>query len=113
MARLLNEADVFADFSSYQALGITAQEAMACGTAVIVPQKGGTNAYARDGENCLVINSSSHRACRTAVAHLIEDQALRTRLQARGIEDACAFYPEKPTYNILTLLFGASKVEAA
>jgi glycosyltransferase involved in cell wall biosynthesis len=113
MARLLNEVDVFADFSSYQALGITAQEAMACGAAVIVPQKGGTSAYARDGENCFVIDSSSRRACRTAVAHLIEDEALRKLLQARGIDDACAFYPEKPTFNILTALFGTSKAGAA
>jgi glycosyltransferase involved in cell wall biosynthesis len=113
MARLLNEADVFADFSSYQALGITAQEAMASGAAVIVPQRGGTRAYARDGENCLVINSSSRRACRKAVARLIDDEALRTRLQAQGIDDACAFYPEKPTYNILTALFGTPQARAA
>ncbi|HSD84138.1 MAG TPA: glycosyltransferase family 4 protein, partial [Anaerolineae bacterium] len=113
MARLLNEVDIFADFSSYQALGITAQEAMACGAAIIVPQRGGTSAYARDGINCLVVNSASRRACRTALTHLIEDAALRTRLQTQAIDDACAFYPEKPTFNILTALFGTPKAEAA
>ena len=30
--------DVFADFSNYQAMGLTAMEAMCCGAAVIVPQ---------------------------------------------------------------------------
>jgi GT2 family glycosyltransferase/glycosyltransferase involved in cell wall biosynthesis len=113
MARLLNEVDIFADFSSYQALGITAQEAMASGAAVIVPQQGGASAYARDGGNCLVINSSSRRACHKAVSRLVDDEALRTRLQAQGLADACAFYPEKPTYNILTALFGTPQAGAA
>jgi GT2 family glycosyltransferase/SAM-dependent methyltransferase len=105
MARLLNEVDIFVDFSSHQALGITAQEAMACGVAVIVPARGGTSCFARDGENCLVVDTSSPQACEQALRRLIEDHKLRAHLQSNAIHDVTAFYPEKPTFNILDALF--------
>ncbi len=105
MAQFLNEVDIFVDFSSHQALGITAQEAMACGVDVVVPARGGVDSYARQGENCLVVDTSSRSACEKALQRLIEDDALRARLQKNAIFDACAFYPEKPAFNILDALF--------
>ncbi len=105
MARLLNEVDIFVDFSSHQALGITAQEAMACGVAVIVPARGGTSCFAREGENCLVVDTSSPQACEQALRRLVEDHKLRAHLQSNAIHDVTAFYPEKPTFNILDALF--------
>ncbi len=106
VARLLNEVDVFLDLSSHQAMGLTALEAMACGAAVVVPQQGGATSFARHGENSLVIDTASHRACRQAVQRLIEDHALRQRLQQQALRDVCAFFPERPASNILEVLFG-------
>lgn len=107
VARLLNEVDVFMDFSSYQAMGLTALEAMACGATVIVPERGGAASFARHGENSLVIDTSSAEACWQALQRLIEDHDLRSRLQRNALVETCDFFPERPALNILRALFDA------
>lgn len=106
VARLLNEVDVFVDFSSHQAMGLTALEAMACGAAVIVPALGGATSFARHGENSLVVDTSSRRACMSALRQLVDDHELRRRLQRQALQDVCAFFPERPAYRLLEVLFG-------
>ena len=105
-ARLLNEVDVFVDFSAHQAMGLTALEAMACGAAVIVPQKGGAVSFARDCENSLVVDTSSAEACWGGLQRLIEDHELRARLQQQALRDVCQYYPERAAYAILATLLG-------
>jgi GT2 family glycosyltransferase/glycosyltransferase involved in cell wall biosynthesis len=107
-AWLLNEIDVFLDSSSFQAMGLTALEAMACGAAVVVPRNGGTASYARQEENCLVVDSSSPQQCLDAARRLVEDRALRDRLGRRAVDDVCAYFPERAAYNILESLFASS-----
>ena len=107
MARLLNEVDVFVDFSSHQAMGLTALEAMACGNAVVVSGRGGAWTYARDGENCLLVDTTSPEACRAAVERLVEDHELRRAMGAAAIEDVSQYFPEAPALRILEALFGA------
>lgn len=106
VARFLNEADVFVDFSSHQAMGLTALEAMACGATVIVPIHGGATSFARHDENSLVIDTSSPEACWQALQKLIENDELRSRLQRKALVDACDHFVERPAYNILSALFG-------
>lgn len=106
VARLLNEVDVFIDVSSYQAMGLTALEAMACGAAVLVPAHGGATSFARHGENSLVVDTASRRACASALQQLVSDHELRRRLQQRAVREVCTFYAERPAYNILEVLFG-------
>jgi glycosyltransferase involved in cell wall biosynthesis len=105
-ARLLNDADIFVDFSSYQAMGLTALEAMCTGAATIVPAKGGADTYARHGVNSLMVDTSSQEACLAALRQLIEDHALRSQLQRHAIIDAAGHYPERTAFNILQALFG-------
>lgn len=105
VARLMNEVDVFVDFSSHQAMGLTAMEAMACGTAVIVPQKGGAACFAQHEENCLEVDTLSAQASWQALQRLIEDHTLRARLQQRALLDLAEFHPERPAFNILSALF--------
>jgi GT2 family glycosyltransferase/glycosyltransferase involved in cell wall biosynthesis len=105
VAALMNDADIFVDFSEYQAMGLTALEAMGCGAAVIVPQRGGSVSFARNGENSLVVDTASPSECWRAVQRLIEDHALRARLQRNALADVCNFYSELPAYNILSALF--------
>jgi GT2 family glycosyltransferase/glycosyltransferase involved in cell wall biosynthesis len=105
VARLMNEVDVFVDFSSHQAMGLTAMEAMACGVAVIVPQRGGAACFARHEENCLIVDTLSPEACWKALQRLVEDHALRARLQKNALIDLCDYYPERPAFNILSALF--------
>jgi GT2 family glycosyltransferase/glycosyltransferase involved in cell wall biosynthesis len=106
VAGLLNTADIFVDFSTHQAMGLTALEAMACGAAVVVPVRGGTGEFARDGENALAVDTMSEAACEGALRRLIEDRALRARLQAAALQDVVAFYPERAAFNIAGALFG-------
>jgi glycosyltransferase involved in cell wall biosynthesis len=105
MARFFSQMDVFADFSSYQAMGLTALEAMACGAAVIVPQEGGSISFARHGENALLTDTHDERKCFESLAALIEDNNLRQKIQQVGLFDACAYYPEKAAFNMLQLIF--------
>ena len=105
IAALFNEVDIFVDFSSYQAMGLTAMEAMCCGAAVIVPKRGGALSYLRHGENGFVVDTGSSEACRTALEQLVMDEKLRVRLQRQATLDICQTFPERAAYNILTAIF--------
>ena len=105
VARFMNEVDIFVDFSSHQAMGLAALEAMACGAAIIVPSRGGAVSFARDGENALVVDTSSPDACWQALKCLIEDHNLRSRLQRNALIDVCDVFPERPAFQILGALF--------
>ncbi|WP_414526889.1 glycosyltransferase [Nodularia chucula] len=105
LAFLLNEIDIFVDFSSFQAMGLTAMEAMACGAAVIVPKTGGASSFAIHGKNSLIVDTSSQEACFNELNSLILDQNLRQKLQQTAINDICQYFPEKAAYNILNSLF--------
>ena len=106
MAALLNEMDVFADFSSYQAMGLTAMEAMSCGVAVILPRAGGAASFAVDEENALIVDTSDERECYKALERLVVDHDLRRQLQRRALVDVVRFSPENAAFNILQALFG-------
>ncbi len=112
VARLVNEADIFVDFSSHQAMGLTALEAMACGAGVIVPAHGGASDFARHEENSLVVDTSSAEACWQGLQRLVEDDNLRAGLQKRALADICGFFPERPAFAILKTLFTAEESKA-
>jgi glycosyltransferase involved in cell wall biosynthesis len=105
---LLNEVDIFVDFSSYQAMGLTAMEAMACGAAVIVAQEGGAGSFARHSENSLKVDTASYDACVAALNCLVSNEQLRVRLQQQGITDICQHFPERAAHNMLNTLFPAN-----
>jgi GT2 family glycosyltransferase/glycosyltransferase involved in cell wall biosynthesis/uncharacterized coiled-coil protein SlyX len=105
IASLLNDIDIFADFSVFQAMGLTAMEAMSCGAAVVVPKEGGAESFARDEINSLVIDTCSEEACLTAMDRLVKDEQLRNRLQQKAIGDICQYFPEKAALKILSTLF--------
>ncbi len=112
MPTLLGGADIFVDFSTWQAMGMTAMEAMAMGTAVVITRHGGPGVFARDGENCLLVDAHDAEACLAALERLVVDEDLRRRLQVQGIQDICHFYPERAAFNMLNSLFGP-EIDAA
>ncbi len=105
VARLMNEIDIFVDFSQHQAMGLSALEAMACGAAVIVPQNGGAVEFVKDGQNGLVVDTSSLNVCWKGLQRLIEDSGLRRRIQEQALADVCQYFPERAAHNILKVLF--------
>ncbi len=108
-AELLREADVFCDFSEWQAMGLTALEAMACGCATIVPNLGGATDFAIDGVNALVVDTADEQACFDAALRLIDDHALRQRLQVQAIADATAHEPWRAAQALMGALFPATE----
>jgi glycosyltransferase involved in cell wall biosynthesis len=107
LALLFNESDIFVDFSSFQAMGLSAMEAMACGVAVIVPLRGGATDFARHEKNALIIDTGQKDNCISALDRLINDAYLRERLSRQAIFDMAQYYPEIPASNILEILFRA------
>ena len=105
LARLFNQTDIFVDFSNFQAMGLTAMEAMACGVAVIVPENGGSQSFAVHRNNTLVINTTSYYQCYAALSTLITDTQQRVSLMTQASQDIVHFYAEKSAYRILANLF--------
>jgi GT2 family glycosyltransferase len=105
VASLLNEVDVFVDFSSHQAMGLTALEAMASGAAAIVPQSGGASSFAVTEVNALVVDTTSSDACLAALMRVAFDHELRRRLQTRAIEDVVQHFPERAAWRVLERMF--------
>ena len=98
------DSDIFVDFSQYQAMGLTAMEAMACGLAVAVTNNGGAHDFAIDNNNCLLVDTSSEDSCFRAVKILVENHRLRNTLQTQAICDMAQYSSVKCAYNILNIL---------
>lgn len=108
IARLLSQVDIFVDFSKYQAMGLTAMEAMSCGCAVIVPRRGGANSFATEGEDALFADTSSEDDCLMVMERLFSAPALLRRLQTNALASVLRFAPEAAAYAVLDALFGKS-----
>jgi glycosyltransferase involved in cell wall biosynthesis len=96
---------VFADLSTYQALGVASLEAMASGAAVVVPKAGGAGTFARHEINALAVDTSSRDACIACLERLATDGALLRRLAAQAIVDAGLHTPDRAAAGILEVLF--------
>ena len=106
VASVMSKADIFTDFSSHQAMGLTALEAMSAGCSVIVPQKGGAVEFINNYENGIVADTSSFKLSLNSLEELVEDDNLRKKIQIAGINDVVNYYPEKVSYKILESIFG-------
>lgn len=104
MSMILSNSDIFVDFSIFQAMGLTAMEAMASGCAVIVPKYGGTSDFAKHEWNCLVTDTRKKEDCIAAARRLIDNPDLRYELASRAITDMCQFTPEACAFRIMELL---------
>lgn len=105
VARLMSFLDIFTDFSTHQAMGLSALEAMASGCTVIVPENGGAVEFIEDRKTGMVVDTTNYENSLSALQELIEDDNLRKSLQIAGITRAAQLYPEKCAFNILRVLF--------
>ena len=108
---LLRASQIFVDFSVYQAMGLTTLEAMACGLAVLAPQRGGGADFVRHGQNGLLIDTASEAVCLKALQDLVEDSALRQSLAKQAFIDALDFSPERCAQQLLAVLSGRSMAQ--
>ncbi len=87
---LFNQATVFVQTSVHEGFALPPLEAMATGGAVVTTDAHGNRDFCRDGENCLLVESS-REAVSDAVARLLGDRELRERLGRAGIDTAREF----------------------
>lgn len=105
VAQLLGDSDVFLDFSTYQAMGLTALEAMASEVAVVAPKLGGSGEFITDGVNGLLVDTADEEACMAAALRLVTDDTLRLSIQKKAVETAVQHYPEKCARALLDAIF--------
>lgn len=91
VANLLSLSDIFVDLSDYQAFGRTALEAMACGCAAVVPIHGGTDEYAIDGCNAIVVDSLDEDECFFRIDGLLRSPTTLARMQLESLETASRY----------------------
>jgi glycosyltransferase involved in cell wall biosynthesis len=84
LARLYSGVDVYLCPSWDEGLGMPSMEAMACGTALVTYDNGGSRDYARDGETALVAPRRDVGALAAALARMLEDAGLRRRVADAG-----------------------------
>lgn len=92
-------ADVFVSAEKKAGWSNPTIEAMACGCAVICTRSGTTD-FAVHGETALVVRRSAWHV-RRAVRRLMDDDALRRRLAAAGLERARTFTWERTADRLL------------
>lgn len=106
---MLARSDVFLDFSQWQAMGLTALEAMASGCAVVVPIRGGAREFSRDGETALLADTDDFESCLAAATRLISDAGLRDRIRRVAIDEAVRHTPEAAAFRMMEVLFEAEE----
>jgi D-inositol-3-phosphate glycosyltransferase len=91
LARWYAAATLVAVPSYNESFGLVAAEAQACGTPVVAAAVGGLTTVVRDGHSGLLVEGHEAGVWADALRRVVEDDALRTRLQAGALEHAREF----------------------
>jgi len=91
VARILREASLFVDASTYQAFGRTGLEAMACRCATILPRDGGVSEYAVDEVNTLLADPGDAGGVMRQVSRYLGDHEFYRRIVEEGLKTASRY----------------------
>lgn len=108
---VLRDTDIFIDCSTFQAMGLTAMEAMACGAVVVGPLNGGLGEIVAHGESGLLVDTEKIQNILEAIVRLVDDPSLRRQMRDKALR-VNQHYPEKTTAVILNALFAAPTEQA-
>jgi len=75
--------------SEVEGFGMPGLEAMASGCALVTTDTKGSEEYARQRENCLIVNNTEEMAF--AIIDLIRDDSLREKIAKNGVETSFQF----------------------
>ena len=106
VAEVLKGSDIFIDASEYQAFGFTGLEAMASGSAAVLPKDCGTGEYAKDRKNSLLVDTRDINQVVSAVETLICDRGLLARIKEEGVKTA-RFYSLNKAIRSRIMLFNS------
>jgi glycosyltransferase involved in cell wall biosynthesis len=90
LAKLYSSADVVVTPSWYESFPLPPLEAMACGAAVVCTPFG-TEDYAIDKQNCLIVPPRDPKRMASAIIALYNDQTMREKIGRQGIMTAQRF----------------------
>lgn len=88
MKKIYSSCDVFLKMSKVEGFFGPPMEAMACGCAVVVGKVTGYDEYIENRHNALVVDQGDIENAKKAVGKLIENEELRKKLVANGLETA-------------------------
>ncbi len=91
LRKLYNEAGLFLAPSHSEGWGLTALEAMACGSAVVATDNEGHLEFVEDGKNAILVKPGDTQGMAKALALLIDDEALRVSLGISAAKTAETF----------------------
>jgi glycosyltransferase involved in cell wall biosynthesis len=114
--RLLSAAHVSVCPSPKEGWGLTVIESNACGTAVVASRSPGLVDSVKDGETGLLVPHGDAGALARAMGRVLDDAALRARLEAGGRSWAGTFTWERcadESHAVLERVLGGTRVEAA
>ena len=86
LARMYDQARMFAVGSHFEGFGQPGLEALACGVPLVTTDNGGCRDYAVDGETALMVPPGDAEAMSTAIRRLFDDPALAESLIANGLD---------------------------
>jgi glycosyltransferase involved in cell wall biosynthesis len=95
LADLYRAADVLAHATHEETFGLTAAEAMACGTPVVVAGTGGIREVVDHGHTGLLVPPRTPAELAAALGRLVVDGALRERMGAAGVRAARARFDQR------------------
>jgi L-malate glycosyltransferase len=81
---LYNSCSIFVQASREEGWGLPANEAMACGCALVTYDTGGSREYAFDGETARVVEPPGAEPLAAALVELSDDDGLRLELSRNG-----------------------------
>lgn len=97
VAAVLQATDIAVQPSHFEALGLAAIEALACGVPVVASRVGGLPDFIRDGENGRLVPPKDPTALSAALKSLVTDHAARTRM-ASIARASVADYDERTVF---------------
>jgi glycosyltransferase involved in cell wall biosynthesis len=94
VAKVLSTAHILLDASHWQGFGRPGLEAMASGAVPVMTDLGGLHEYARDGENCVLVQNGDQAGAAAVILSLLGDPSRLERLRANGPPTAAQFSHE-------------------
>jgi L-malate glycosyltransferase len=88
IGELYRKASIYVCGSYYEAFSLPCLEAMACGTPVITTRTPGVMEYARDEDNCLMVEPGDIEGIANKIIHLLSNQLEYEHFQKTGLETA-------------------------
>ena len=88
MPSYYRKAKFFVLPSRFEPFGMTAAEALACGTPLVVSRRAGIRRYLRNGENCLVVNAYNKKDLGWAFRVLNKNVTFKKKIARNGLRVA-------------------------